>query len=111
MSAALAYRRNAAGVRLAVRLQPRAAAERILGLAADSQGGFALKIAVTAPPEAGKANDALLSLLARTLRLPRTAFSIALGASHRQKLVDITGDPDALARHLEDVLDQCSKLA
>jgi uncharacterized protein (TIGR00251 family) len=111
MSAALPYRRRAAGVRLAVRLQPHAAAERILGLAADSEGGLALKIAVTAPPEAGKANDALLTFLARTLRLPRTAFSIALGASHRQKLVDITGDPDALARHLEDVLDRCSKPA
>lgn len=98
-------------MRLAVRLQPRAAADRIVGLAADAEGGVALKIAVTALPEAGKANDALLSLLARTLRLPRTAFSIALGASHRQKLVDIAGDPDALARHLEDVLDRCSKRA
>ena len=98
-------------MRLAVRLQPRAAAERILGLVADSEGGRALKIAVTAPPEAGKANDALLNLLARTLRLPRSAFSIALGAGHRQKLVDISGDPHALARHLEDVLDRCSKPA
>ena len=96
-------------MRLAVRLQPRAAADRILGLAADSDGDLAIKIAVTAPPEGGKANDALVSLLARTLRLPRTAFSIALGASHRQKLVDIAGDPDALARHLEDVIDRCSK--
>jgi uncharacterized protein len=98
-------------VRLAVRLQPRASAERILGIAADSNGGLALKIAVTVPPEAGRANDALLSLLARTLRLPRTVFSIALGASHRQKLIDISGDPDALAQHLDAVLDQCRRPA
>jgi uncharacterized protein len=109
VSATLPYRRSAAGVRLAVRLQPRASAERILGLAAESDGGVALRIAVTAPPEAGRANDALLSLLARTLRLPRTVFSIALGAGHRQKLVDIAGNPDTLADHLETVLDQCRK--
>jgi uncharacterized protein len=87
-----------------VRLAPRAAAERIMGLAADSEGGVALKIAVTAPPEAGKANDALLKLLAKSLRLPRTAFSIALGASDRRKLVDVAGDVDALSRRLDEVL-------
>lgn len=87
-----------------MRLAPRAAAERIMGLAADSDGGVALKIAVTAPPEAGKANDALLKLLAKTLHLPRTAFSIALGAGDRRKLVDVAGDADALSRRLDEVL-------
>ena len=87
-----------------MRLTPHAAAERILGLIGDHEGAVALKVAVTAPPEAGKANDALLRLLAKTFRLPRTAFSIALGAGDRRKLVDIAGDPAALTHHLEEVL-------
>jgi uncharacterized protein YggU (UPF0235/DUF167 family) len=104
VSGALPYRRSAQGLRLAVRLAPRAAAERILGLASDSDGSVALKIAVTAAPEAGKANDALLKLLAKTLRLPRTAFSIVLGATDRRKLVDVAGDAVSLSRRLDEVL-------
>jgi len=87
-----------------VRLTPRAAAGRLLGLARDHEGAVTLKVAVTAPPEAGKANDALLRLLAKTFRLPRTAFSISLGAGDRRKLVDIAGDPAALMHHLDEAL-------
>jgi uncharacterized protein (TIGR00251 family) len=104
LDAAIPYRPTTGGLRLAVRLTPHAAAERILGLARDHEGAVALKVAVTAPPEAGKANDALLRLLAKTFRLPRTAFSIALGAGDRRKLVDIAGDPAKLMHHLEEVL-------
>ena len=43
------------GVRLSVRLQPGASAERIIGLIAEAGGGLALKVAVTAPPIEGRA--------------------------------------------------------
>jgi uncharacterized protein len=92
------------GVRLAVRLTPKAAAARIQGIVEDGAGGQALKVAVTAPPEAGKANDALLALLAKALGVRRGALSLVLGAADRRKLVHIAGDPAALAAALEERL-------
>ncbi len=101
---ALPFTAAADGLRLAVRLSPKASAARIAGLVADPSGGVALKVAVTALPEAGKANDALLRLLAETLDLKRRDLTLVLGATDRRKLVHIAGDPAALARHLEDKL-------
>ena len=92
------------GVRLTVRLQPKASAERIQGLVEEADGRLALKVAVTAPPESGKANEALLALLARHLRLKRRDLSIALGAADRRKLVLVAGDPASLAAALKEAL-------
>lgn len=92
------------GVRLAVRLTPKAAASRLLGLIEDGSGGVALKAAVTAPAEAGKANDALMALLAETLGLKRRNLRLLLGAADRSKLLHIAGDPAALAARLEERL-------
>jgi uncharacterized protein (TIGR00251 family) len=91
------------GLRLKVRLTPKASVAGILGIAGEADG-VALKIAVKAPPEAGKANDALLSLVAELLDLRRRDVTLALGATNRRKLVHVAGDPAALARRLEEVL-------
>lgn len=109
MAAALPFATADGGIRLAVRLTPRASAERILGLAADADGRVALKVAVTAPAEGGRANDALMALIAKALRLPRRDVTLALGATNRRKLVHIAGDPAALAHRLEEVLHPCLK--
>ncbi|MFZ0694713.1 MAG: DUF167 family protein, partial [Alphaproteobacteria bacterium] len=53
------FSRSSNGVRISVRLIPRARAERIDGIAADADGQPVLKAAVTAPPEQGRANAAL----------------------------------------------------
>jgi uncharacterized protein len=104
MAAALPFAETPDGLRLAVRLTPKASATRILGFAAEADGGIALKVAVTAPPEGGKANDALLALLAELLDLKRRDVTLALGAAHRRKLVHVAGEPAALARRLQQVL-------
>jgi uncharacterized protein len=60
------------GVSLAVRLLPGAAADRLVGVAATATGGAVVKAAVTAPPEEGRANAALLERLAGLVAaLPR----------------------------------------
>ena len=53
--------------------------------------GDALKVAVSAPPEKGKANKALLKMLARELRVSPAAVSIVAGGGSRRKLVKIEG--------------------
>jgi uncharacterized protein len=92
------------GVRLAVRLTPKASAERIVGLADEAGGGVVLKVAVTAAPQGGKANAALLKLLARAFRLPARDFAVVRGASDRRKIVAVTGAPAALAARLKEGL-------
>ena len=90
------------GVRVTVRLTPRAAASRVTGMALDDAGTRALKVSVTAPPEDGKANAALLKLLAKVCGRPPSALAIVSGLQHRIKVVAIAGDPPALMRRLEE---------
>ena len=87
------------GVRVAVRLTPRASAARIDGVK-DGR----LKIAVTAPPVENRANEALLRLLATEWRLPRGSLSVAAGAKSRDKIVHVAGDPALLRARLEALL-------
>lgn len=53
--------------------------------------GDAWKVRVSAPPEAGKANDAVLALLANTLDVPRRDLEVTAGHSSRDKVVALAG--------------------
>jgi uncharacterized protein (TIGR00251 family) len=74
------------GCTLAVRVHPGARKNGVTGVHAD-----ALKIALTAPPVDGKANEALIAFLAEALRLPRARIAIVAGITSRAKTVRITG--------------------
>ncbi len=87
-------------------MTPRASAERIAGVAADEAGIARLKLAVTAAPEAGRANDAVIRLLAKSWGWPKTAFVLRAGAAGRRKTVHVAGDYAALAGHLDRWLDR-----
>jgi uncharacterized protein len=84
------------GLRLFVRLQPKARRERIEAIVAEPDGRVALKVAVTAPPEDGKANVALIALLGKSWRLPKSAIEIVGGATDRRKTLLLRGDPASL---------------
>ena len=100
--AASPFTRTADGIMAGVRLAPKSSANAIRGIEEQADGSACLKIAVTAAPEAGKANAALLKLLAKTWKLPKTSLTIASGATSRRKVVRIAGDPAALGAMLED---------
>lgn len=87
---------------MTVRLTPRAGRSRIEGVAADSEGRPVLRVSVTEAPEKGRANAALIRLLAREWRVPRSALSITAGASGRRKTLLIAGDPSALTKRLRE---------
>lgn len=99
-AAGLPFEPVADGLRLFVRLTPKASRTAVQGIAADAEGGHVLKVAVTAVPENGKANQALVKLLAKTWKLPKTAFTITAGATDRRKTLHVAGDPAVLAPHL-----------
>jgi len=95
------FSETADGARIAVRLTPKSSENAIRGVARDADGSVHLKAAVTAAPEGGKANVALLKLLAKTWKLPKTSLSIASGPTSRRKVVLISGEPDALLARLK----------
>lgn len=67
-----------------VKVQPKASSNQIVGFKGD-----VLQVRVTAPPERGKANDALVELLATTLRVARSKIRILRGHSSRDKLIAV----------------------
>lgn len=85
-----------AGLKIRVRLSPKAKREGIEGIYTDADGNEALKIAVNAPPVDGKANKSLIALLARLWRLPKTSFEIISGQTDRNKMLLISGHPQDL---------------
>jgi len=88
------------GLCVAIRLSPRAKADRLLAIGATAEGGRAIKVSVSAPPQGGRANEALLRLLAYTWHLPRRNLSIVAGATSRNKIVNVAGDPHQLFAQL-----------
>ena len=100
--AARPWRITADGLRLAVRLTPKAGRDSVEGVKATAkEGGAELVVKVTAVPENGKANDALLRLLAKKLKLPVSAFELVAGATDRHKQILISGDAAALDAALQ----------
>jgi uncharacterized protein len=95
------------GVMVTVRVTPRARREGIAGITeiADAPGGLcALAVRVAAPPVDGAANQAIVRLLARTCRLPASAFEIVSGDSARVKRILVRGEPGSLLRLLSERL-------
>ena len=72
------------GTTLRVRVQPKASGNETLGFREEI-----LRLRVTAPPEDGKANAAVVHLLAKTLGLSRNQLEIIQGHSSRNKLIRI----------------------
>ncbi|OYX55379.1 MAG: hypothetical protein B7Y86_13720 [Brevundimonas subvibrioides] len=84
--------------RVAVRLTPGAASDRIDGWGVDPEGRPVLKVRVRARPVEGGANAALILLLAKSLGVARSAVSLARGGQSRLKMIAVEGLDDAELR-------------
>jgi hypothetical protein len=82
------------GVTIVLRVQPRARRTAL------EISGDTLRAAVTAPPEDGKANDAVIALLAQEWRVAKSAFAVIKGAAARTKTLSVSGEPAALATRI-----------
>lgn len=74
------------GATFAINVHPRAKKDAITG-----ELGNALKVALTAPPLDGRANEACIEFFAEVLNVPRASVSIAAGQSSRNKVIRVAG--------------------
>lgn len=89
------------GVRVRLKVTPKAKRSQFGGLLDEPDGGKALKVSVTAAPEAGKANEAVIALLAQEWGVAKSAISVVSGATDRRKLVEIRGPSQDLLSRLQ----------
>jgi len=83
---AFTIRDTAQGAQFALRVQPRSSRTAIAGLLGD-----AIKLAITAPPVDGKANQAVVEYLAKLFSVPKSSITILSGETGRNKLIAIRG--------------------
>jgi len=79
-------RDTAAGITFAVKVQPRAKRNAITG-----EFGNALKLALTAPPVDGRANETCIDFFSNLLDVPRSSVTIASGETSRNKVIRVAG--------------------
>lgn len=101
VSEASPFRLTGEGLRVDLRLQPGASRAGVDGIAVLDDGATVLKVRVTEPPEGGRANAALVKLLAKAWKLPKSAVSLVAGHTDRRKTLAVAGDPAVLRRDLD----------
>lgn len=89
---------------LSVRLTPRSQCDGLEGVARLADSRLVAKARVRAPAEDGKANDALLKLIAECVGLPVSRITLAAGPAARVKKIYCHGEATSIARALEKAL-------
>ncbi|WP_343217449.1 DUF167 family protein [Hoeflea sp. YIM 152468] len=90
---------------LAVRLTPAASMDGFDGPVTDAAGVTRLKARVRAVAENNKANRAIENLIAKRLKIGKSAVSVISGEKSRSKIIRIAGDPDDLVTGLKGLSD------
>jgi uncharacterized protein (TIGR00251 family) len=94
-------RDTASGATFSIKVHPRANKDALAGIIGD-----ALKVALTAPPVEGKANEACIRFFAELLSVPRSSVTIAAGETSRNKVILVDG---LTAAQVEDRLQVAAK--
>jgi uncharacterized protein len=81
---------------LAVRVTPKASRNEITGLYTGADGAMSLRVKVTVAPDKGKANAAVIEVLANNLRLSRSTITLVKGDTDRNKTFQISGPTETL---------------
>ncbi len=79
------------GLLVNIRLAPKARDNKIIGITDIADSKKAVKVSVNAIPEDGKANKALIALLAKTWKIPKTSMSLVSGHTNKNKTLLIEG--------------------
>ena len=101
MTSGAVYRLCGGGVEIIVRLTPKSSRDAIDGADTGSDGRSYLKARVRAVPEKGRANDALVRLLAGALGRPPSTMTIRSGGTSRLKTVFVAGEASEIVQRLD----------
>jgi len=95
------WREAKGGLLVSLRVTPNAGNDAIEGAEARDDGSRVLRVRVKAVPDKGKANAAVIALLAKTLGLPKSSVTLESGETARLKTVLVKGEATALTARLE----------
>lgn len=98
------FRTEGDAVLIRLRATPNASKDEITGIWRGPDDEARLIVRVTAPPDKGRANKAVLKLLAKTLGLPKSAVSLTGGEKDRAKTVAVAGDSREIIARLEAIV-------
>ena len=88
------------GLTLRVRVMPNASKNAVTGIYVAGDGVMSLKVSTTAQPEKGKANKAVIAILAKKLGKAKSSFSVIAGQTDRNKVILVDGDAEQVKRWL-----------
>lgn len=91
MDSPVCYRLSPSGLSLFVRVTPNAGRDAIEGVEMRDDGTAVLRVRVKAVPDKGKANAAVVVLLAKALGVPKSALSVVSGETARLKTIAVVG--------------------
>ena len=98
------WKLQADGVLISVRLTPKSSKDQIEKIGAQSDGRPLVLARVRTVPEKGAANKAVAALFAKALSVPKSSAEVIAGSTARIKTLRVLGDPQDLAKRLEDHL-------
>ena len=91
-----ALRPGRGGTLLSVRVTPKASRDAVTGLHTAADGAVSLAVRVTAPPDKGKANRAVIEVIASAAGIARSNLSLVAGETDRNKTLLVTGNQAAI---------------
>lgn len=92
-------------IRLAIRLTPNGGRDSVEGVELNGNGDAHLKVRVSDVPEKGKANKALIAVLAKRIGIAKSAIKLISGDTARQKILRIDGDPEDLKEKITSMIE------
>jgi uncharacterized protein len=98
------WRASTQGISVALRVTPRGGRDDIGGSETLADGRSVLKVRVRAIADGGKANRAVIELLARALGVPKASVRLLTGTTSRNKQMAIDGDPAKLGEALRKLV-------
>ena len=98
-----AWRYSSHGISIALRVTPRGGRDQIDGIEMLSNGRAVVKVRIRALAEGGKANRAVIDLLAAALGMRKSDVRLRSGVTSRLKQVAVEGDPKRLGEKLKQL--------